>query len=63
MTECEDWEEVHAFASPDDCRQFASRIEDAVDEGALIAVAVESRFAGEMRDERWLQDPKDRHRR
>lgn len=54
------WEEIHEFVSPSDCHRFIGRLDDAVDEGMLTEIPVDSRYAGDMLDERWFRDPTGR---
>lgn len=52
----EEWDEIHGFASPGEFDRFRKWIDEALQEGALAEVPVESPYSGStMFDERWYR--------
>lgn len=52
------WDEIHGFVSPGEFQRFANWIAEALEEGVLEEVDVESPYSGSpMFDERWFRSP------
>lgn len=52
----ESWDRIEGFTSPGEFQRFLLWIQSALDEGALVEIAVQERYGpSEMFDERWFE--------